>query len=181
MFEHDDSRALNEAFDRLDEDARRVVVLTDVPAALATRTSPLRRFLASDRPVTTIVTIDGDDTVPAFCRSVLEIGTRARARWHQPADGPVGSDRLHVAGLADTACRIAECLAGLSDPEDPAGAGSELTTDLRIGDLPGVPSTAALIAACLAADGDDPHRRRRSESRSTASSRSTSSATDRTR
>ena len=157
VFEHDDSRALTEAFDRLDEEARRVVVLTDVPAALATRTSPLRRFLASDRPVTTIVTIDGDDTVPAFCRSVLEIGTRARARWHHPADGSVGSDRLHVAGLAtDTACRIAQCLAGLSDPEDPAGAGSELTTDLRIGDLPGVPSTAAAIAASWRSGGDDP-------------------------
>ena len=156
VFEHGDSQALTEAFDRLDEDARRVVVLTDVPAALATRTSPLRRFLASDRPVTTIATIDGGDAVPAVCRSVLEVGARARARWH-PADGAVGSDRLHVAGLAtDTACRIAQCLAGFSDPEDPAGAGSELTTDLRIGDLPGVPRTAAAIAASWRTGGDDP-------------------------
>ena len=100
VIDHDDSRALTEAFDRLVEDAPRVVVLTDVPATLATRTSPLRRFLASDRPVTTIVTIDRGGAVPAFCRSVLEVGTRARARWHHPADASVGSDRLHVAGLA---------------------------------------------------------------------------------
>ena len=47
-------------------------------------------------------------------------------------------------------------MAGLSDPEDPAGAGSELTTDLRIGDLPGVPHTAAAIAASWRSGGDDP-------------------------
>ncbi len=100
VVDHDDSRALTEMLDRLVEGTPRVVVLTDVPAVLATRTSPLRRFLASDRPVTTIVTIDRGDAVPAFCRSVLEVGTRARARWHHPADASVGSDRLHVAGLA---------------------------------------------------------------------------------
>ena len=47
-------------------------------------------------------------------------------------------------------------LAGLSDPEDPAGAGSELTTDVRIDDLPGVPRTAAAIAASWRSGGDDP-------------------------
>ena len=78
VVDHDDSRALTEMLDRLVEGTPRVVVLTDVPAVLATRTSPLRRFLASDRPVTTIVTIDRGDAVPAFCRSVLEVGTRAR-------------------------------------------------------------------------------------------------------
>ena len=75
VFAHDDGRALAEAFARLDGDARRVVVLTDVPEAVATRTSALRRFLAAERPVTTIVTIDRGDAVPAFCRSVLEVGS----------------------------------------------------------------------------------------------------------
>jgi S-DNA-T family DNA segregation ATPase FtsK/SpoIIIE len=154
---HDDGRALIDALARLDGDARRVVVLTDVPAVLATRTSPLRRFLAGERPVTTIVCIGRGDAVPAFCRSVLEVGTRARARWNHPADGPVGADRLHVAGLAtDTASSIARHLAGLSDPEDPAGAGSELTTDVRVEDLPGVPRTAAAIAASWQSGGRDP-------------------------
>ena len=153
---HDDGRALIDALARLDGDARRVVVLTDVPAVLATRTSPLRRFLAGERPVTTIVCIGRGDAVPAFCRSVLEVGTRARARWN-PADGSVGADRLHVAGLAtDTASSIARHLAGLSDPEDPAGAGSELTTDVRVEDLPGVPRTAAAIAASWQSGGRDP-------------------------
>ncbi len=157
VFAHDDGRALAEALARLDGDARRVVVLTDVPAALATRTSPLRRFLAGERPVTTVVTIDRGDTVPAFCRSVLEVGTRARARWDDHGNGSVGSDRLHIAGLAsDTAGSIARHLAGLSDPEDPAGAGSELTTDVRIDDLADVPRTAAAIAASWRAGGDDP-------------------------
>ena len=64
-------------------------------------------------------TIDHDEAVPAFCRSVLEVGMRARARWSLTGDGALGADRLHVTGLAvDTACSIAWCLAGLSDPED---------------------------------------------------------------
>ena len=52
--------------------------------------------------------------------------------------------------------RSRRCLAGLSDPEDLAGAGSELTTDVRIEDLPGVPRTAAAIAASWRSGGDDP-------------------------
>ncbi|HEX4983579.1 MAG TPA: FtsK/SpoIIIE domain-containing protein, partial [Ilumatobacteraceae bacterium] len=121
------------------------------------RTGALRRFLAAERPVTTIVTVERGDPVPAFCRSVLEIGTRARARWNDHADGSVGSDRVHVAGLAaDVATSVARRLAGLSDPEDPAGAGTELPPDVRLEDLAGVPGTAAAIAASWRSGGDDP-------------------------
>ncbi|HWM22105.1 MAG TPA: FtsK/SpoIIIE domain-containing protein [Ilumatobacteraceae bacterium] len=157
VLELDDARVLTEALERVADDARRVVVLTDVPETLATRTSPLRRFLAGERSVTTIVTIDRGDAVPAFCRSVLEVGTRSRARWSHPAGGSVGCDRLHVTGLAaDAAYSIARCLAGFSDPEDPSGAGTELTTEVRISELPGVPNTATAIAASWRSGGDDP-------------------------
>ncbi len=157
VFDHADPRPLAEALERLDETSRRTVVLTDVTAVLATRTSVLRRFLAADRPVTMIAIIDRGEMVPAFCRSVLEIGSRARARWSHHVEGSVGSDRLHVTGLsADAACSVARRLAGLSDPEDPDGAGTELSTDVRLIDLADVPRTAAAIAASWRSGGDDP-------------------------
>jgi S-DNA-T family DNA segregation ATPase FtsK/SpoIIIE len=157
VFDHADPRPLAEALERLDDASRRTVVLTDVPSVLATRTSVLRRFLAADRQVTTIVIIEHRDAVPAFCRSVLEIGSRARARWSHHADGSVDSDRLHVIGLAaELASSVACRLAGLSDPEDPACAGSELATDVRLADLVDVPRTAGAIAASWRSAGDDP-------------------------
>lgn len=101
----------------------RLLLVTDTPAALATRTSPLRRLLATS-DTTCLAVVDGGDAVPAVCDRVVEVGSTGR----------IGA-AIAAAGItADTAARAARRLAALVDPEASV-VGDGLDTDLRIGDL----------------------------------------------
>jgi DNA segregation ATPase FtsK/SpoIIIE, S-DNA-T family len=65
-------------------DGRRLVVLCDQPALLATRTSPLRRLLdAGERPVTVLLEVPPGTQIPAVCSASLQIGLHGTARWHR--------------------------------------------------------------------------------------------------
>ena len=125
VFEHDDAAALTEALERLDDDTRHVVVLTDVPAVLATRTSPLRRFLAAER-----TGHDDRDHRPRRCGAgVLPFGARGRYARPGPLEPSCRTGRWARTGSTSPGWRRKRpprshgASPGLSDPEDPAGAG----------------------------------------------------------
>ncbi len=147
-----------------DDDPRHVVVVTDRPDLLAQRTGALRRFIGARRSVAVVVHVPEGDTVPAMCRSVLDIGSIGVARWRPDASiGEAGgSPTVHVAGLALTdAWHAARALAGVRDPEDPALAADALARSVTLAELceqfgTGPIDDAIAIAARWRASGPDP-------------------------
>ena len=148
--------ALDEhAADRLGDVAvtggQQLVVVTDAPHALSSRTGPLRRLLEATDAVGIVVT-PATDAVPAVCAGVLELGVAGRARWHHDIDGPC----IHVAGLSRrTAENVARRLAPLLDPEDPDGGAAGVPSALRLDELLGH-LDAATIADGWTRAGPDP-------------------------
>jgi S-DNA-T family DNA segregation ATPase FtsK/SpoIIIE len=158
-----DAAAVAEALLRLDDGAvRHTLVVTDRPDLLASRTGSLRRFLAATgspgagATSACIVVVGPDDTVPAMCRSVLEIGSLGTGRWYGDVSAALAPRRVHAAGVtSETAFEVARVLAGLGDPEL-SGDGVELAGELRLGALVEGIDCPTTIAARWSAAGADP-------------------------
>ena len=98
------------------DDTKSTLVVTDAPAALATRTGPLRRLLATTS-CACVVVIPSASTVPAVCTRVLELGANGLGHWRNRE--VLGDSCIHLAGISrSTAESAARRLAPLIDPED---------------------------------------------------------------
>jgi DNA segregation ATPase FtsK/SpoIIIE, S-DNA-T family len=168
-----DDSAVAAALDRAGAGGRRLIVLTDRPQLVTARTGPLRRLLDgrtsgtdvarggmpdadSNGGVTVIVTVGDVAAVPAACDGLLELGPRWRGRWTPDTSSGELPVRFHAAGLGrDVADATARALADLVDPEQLDSA-SELPRELRLGELPGMPTSAEAVLAEWRAGGADP-------------------------
>jgi S-DNA-T family DNA segregation ATPase FtsK/SpoIIIE len=120
----DDGARLVAALGRLDDsDGRHVVVVTDRPDTLSTRTGPLRRYVSSAPSVAIVALVPAGGVAPSLCRSELRVGSMCTGRWTADVGASSPSCRVHAAGLSVSAAGdAARRLAGLHDPEDPAEA-----------------------------------------------------------
>ena len=140
---------------------QRLVIVTDQPDQLASRTSPLRRAIGTASvPPTLVVLVRARHGVPDVCTAVLEIGQLLRARW-TPAVDETFTQPVHACGLsALRAGALVDRLARLDDPDDPLGTDSRLPGDVRFDEVirrVGVdPASPASIAAGWVAGGADP-------------------------
>ena len=82
-----------------DGDGRHVVVVTDRPDLLSTRTGALRRFLAAAPSVAVIAIVPPGGVVPPLCRSELRIGSLCAGRWT-----PIWRRRRSSTGSTPPAC-----------------------------------------------------------------------------
>ncbi|MBI4885266.1 MAG: hypothetical protein HY826_14555 [Actinobacteria bacterium] len=145
--------------------------VTDQPALLATRTSPLRRAIGdAERDALIVVlpaldaTLDAtrDASVPHVCTGVLITSAGPLARWVPDVRRTMLPQHILLVGVGERAtARCAAAVKGLSDPEDPlAVAGGvprqislvELLRRDRGGDL-----TARSIAAGWGSADNGPH------------------------
>ena len=115
------------------DDTRSTLVVTDASAVLATRTGPLRRFLATTSSACIVVTPPAL-TVPAVCTRVLELGAHGLGHWRDR--DVLGESCIHLAGISrSTAESAARRLAPLIDPEVIAGVSTCTPRDVRLGDV----------------------------------------------
>ena len=117
-------------------DGRHVVVLTDRPDALSTRTGALRRHLATAPSVAVIAAVRSGGVVPPLCRSELRIGSLCVGRWFPDSTSVTTSHRIHAAGLSLTAAEhAARRIARIHDPEDPDEAEGACPTSVALSQL----------------------------------------------
>jgi DNA segregation ATPase FtsK/SpoIIIE, S-DNA-T family len=135
------------------DDHHQLVVVTDAPGALASRTGPLRRLLDTTGAAAIVVTSPAQP-VPTVCSAVLDVGAHFRGRWRHHRE--LGEPAIHLAGLTRTdAEAVGRRLAPLLDPEDPDGAASGAPDALRLGELLG-PVDGSTIADTWRRGGSDP-------------------------
>ena len=154
----DDTGAVQQLLESLGQpDGESVLVVLDDPAALALRTGPLRRFLATASPACLVV-VPTDSTVPAVCQRVLTLGSTGGAHWtgHVPAADQATDIRL--AGLDEsTAEQAARTLAALIDPEDSGEGGADIPRSVQLADVcPDSERTSRAITSRWASNGPDP-------------------------
>ncbi len=145
-----------------DDDPRHLVVVLDHPELLSTRTSALRRALASGRSIAVLVVCEDEAAVPAVATSSLIIGRQGRSRWIADTRVTALAEAVNIAGIsADGAFAATASIACLIDPElidTASGLASrvELIDLLRseIGDAPA--AFGHRIAAQWEASGPDP-------------------------
>ena len=134
-----------------------LLLLTDRPALLAARTSPLRRALADPDAHALLVVVPEAAAVPHLCTSVITTTTGAVARWVEDARTTMLPVTMRVAALGVAAAqRAVDALRGLIDPEDPLAAATAMPRSLAITELLGTLPTPATIAAEWATAGPDP-------------------------
>ncbi|HSB88342.1 MAG TPA: FtsK/SpoIIIE domain-containing protein, partial [Ilumatobacteraceae bacterium] len=152
-----DDAELPEAIAELDAaSGMHIVVVTDAPEVLATRTSPLRRAMSGDRSMAVIVLVPATDGVPHMCTSLVDVGGPMLARWH--ADAALASlpEQVRWAGISEcSAAALAHRVAGLVDPEDVLTATRAVPRDVGLLSL--LPRADVLgIVDAWAAGGLDP-------------------------
>jgi S-DNA-T family DNA segregation ATPase FtsK/SpoIIIE len=132
-----DVERLTDVLGRLDDgDDRHVVVLTDRPDLLATRTGPLRRFLGTAESAGVVAVVRPGAVVPSMCRSVLEIGSLCTARWCADTSTATETSALHAAGVsASDADDAARMLARVHDPEDPSESAGSIPATVGLSQL----------------------------------------------
>lgn len=133
----DDDAALAATLDVLDTDDDRIVVLmTDRPELLVARTGPLRRFLSGRRRCALVVLVPAGESVPSVCTTVVDVGSRSRARWTPDATVLPPHLPVHLAGVTvQTATLVARRLAALVDPESPGGARDAVPRRVALSDV----------------------------------------------
>ena len=100
------------------DDARMLVLVVDNVQLFAARTSPMRRLLASRRPVAVVLLCATPAQVPAAATRTLTIGPHSIARWIPDTRSSALPDTVHVAGLSvANAEDAAASIADLIDPE----------------------------------------------------------------
>ena len=141
------------------------LLLTDQPAFLATRTSPLRRAIGDERRDALIVVVpdvdpSADAAVPHVCRSVLTTMSGPSARWVPDVQRTMLPLQVRLVGVGErTTARCSASVRGLIDPEDPLSVASAVPRELSLAALlqrNGNPITPSVIAASWAAAGTDP-------------------------
>ncbi len=144
-----------------------LIVVTDAPELLASRTSPLRRAITTNPGPALLALVSPDAGVPHVCNGVLSIvdapigSSAVAARWVADAASSALPASVRIAGLGErAAARAAGILAGCTDPDDPFGATTGLPATVSLLDLLAVedstPVTAASVAARWLAAGPDP-------------------------
>ena len=129
-----------------------LLLVTDRPALLAARTSPLRRALVDPDAHALIVVVPDGAAVPHLCTSLLTTSNGPEARWVEDARTTMLPTTLRLAALGATgAQRATAALRGLVDPEDPLAGAATMPRALAITDLLGTLPTAASIAADIQA------------------------------
>ena len=158
------SRVLDHLVGRAEHGAHHLL-LTDQPALLATRTSPLRRALGDPQRDALIVVVGGAEAetgaaVPHVCDSVLTTTNGPLARWVADVQRTMLPQQLLLVGVGErTAARCAAAIRGLVDPEDPQSVASVVPREVSLVALMqrgGANCTPAAIAATWAAAGPDP-------------------------
>lgn len=141
------------------------VLVTDQPALLAARTSPLRRAIGDAQRDALIVVLATDPAVeaavPHVCNSVLTTTTGPSARWVADVHHTMLPQQVRLVGVGErTAARCAAAVRGLVDPEDPLSVASVVPCELSLAGLLQPSSSSALtpsaIAAAWMAAGLDP-------------------------
>ncbi len=124
------------------DDTKSTLVVTDAPAALAARTGPLRRLLATTS-CACVVVVPSAITVPAVCTRVLELGANGLGHWRDRDE--LSESCIHLAGISRSAAEsAARRLAPLIDPEDMAGGSMGAPRDVRLGDV-GSPDPVEIV------------------------------------
>ena len=141
-----------------------LLIVTDQPTLLATRTSPLRRALADPEVHALMVILPADVGVPHLCTSVLTTASGPTGRWVADTLATMLPVPVRLAGLSERstfACTAA--LRTLIDPEDPLSVATGMPRDLSLGALlgseGGTSLTPAGIVATWVAAGADPSPR----------------------
>ncbi len=148
----------------LGEQHAHLLFITDQPALLATRTSPLRRALADPELRALMVLLPDEVGVPHLCTSVLTTASGPIGRWVAHTHATMLPVPVRLTGLSERSTFA--CAAGLRtliDPEDPLSVATGMPRDLSLGALlsteGGTSLTPAGIVATWVAAGDDPSPR----------------------
>jgi DNA segregation ATPase FtsK/SpoIIIE, S-DNA-T family len=161
-----DESGLSEVLTQLEvggdeQQAAHLVVVTDAPELLSSRTSPLRRLATSERRPALIALVPPDSGVPHLCTGLLHITGSRYARWILDTTASSLPQQVSVAGVG-VAATAAACaaLSELRDPEDPLSAASSMPRELRLIDLLTSANADAVqpeaIAAAWLAGGPNP-------------------------
>ncbi|CAN5442341.1 hypothetical protein BH10ACT2_BH10ACT2_21350 [soil metagenome] len=142
------------------------LLITDQPALLATRTSPLRRATSDVLRDALIVVLPAGDSagnaaVPHICSSVLTTTSGPWARWVPDVNCTMLPQQVRLVGVGErTTARCALSMSGLIDPEDALSIASVVPRQLSLAALlqreANVALTPVAIAASWAANGSDP-------------------------
>lgn len=138
------------------------VWLTDQPALLATRTSPLRRATSDPRHDALIVVVPmvSDAAAPHVCTSVLTTTNGTTARWVSDVQHTLLPQHVRLVGVGERmAAHCAAAIKGLVDPEDSLTAAASMPRQLSLANLlhrRGTALTASSIAAAWSAAATDP-------------------------
>jgi len=140
---------------------RHTVLITDMAALLAARTSHLRRVLAGGPHALLAVLADHDHGTPQWCTAILTTGVGPMAGWVPDTAASLLPLRARIAGLGERqAFALAAALAHHRDPEDPAAAAAAVPREVALADvLGGVAAAPATILGAWAAAGPDPRPR----------------------
>lgn len=149
------------------------LLITDQPALLGTRTSPLRRVLGDAHRDALVVVLPsmtatgdtaGDSAVPHICTSVLTTANGPWARWVSDVHRTMLPQQVRLVGVGErTTARCASAIRGLIDPEDALSVATVVPRQLSLAALLQGGGTSVLtpkvIAASWAAAGVDPSPR----------------------
>jgi len=137
-----------------------LMVVTDQPTLLATRTGPLRRALADPDAAALVVLLPDHAGVPHLCTSVLTLSHGPLARWVPDTRVTLLPTPVRVAGVSERAMfACSRALLGLIDPEDPLSVASGVPREVSLAallDREQRSLTPATIAAEWATAGHDP-------------------------
>ena len=133
----------------LGDHAAHLLFVTDQPAQLATRTSPLRRVLAEEGAHALLVAVPEDDGVPHLCTSVLTVNHGPLGRWVADTAATLLPTIVRICGIGEPAAfTCAAALRGLVDPEDPLSVASGVPREVSLRELlPSVPNGPSGIAS----------------------------------
>ncbi|MEQ1702997.1 MAG: FtsK/SpoIIIE domain-containing protein, partial [Ilumatobacteraceae bacterium] len=154
---------LPEVLAELGDHGAHLLVATDLPAQLATRTSPLRRLLADGRAHALLVAVPEDDGVPHLCTSVLTVTHGPFGRWVADTTTTLLPAIVRVCGIGEPAAFACTAgLRGLVDPEDPLSVASGVPREVSLCELlpaiqhtpAGAPSPAGVLTVWHAAGAD---------------------------
>lgn len=142
------------------------LLITDQPALLSTRTSPMRRAVSDAERDALIVIVPVVDAaasaaIPHVCNSVLTTTSGPFARWVADVHRTLLPQQVNLVGVGDrTTARCAASIRGLIDPEDSLSVASVVPRELSLVALLQRDGNATLtptgIAASWGAAGVDP-------------------------
>ena len=152
--------ALGTVLADLGDQPAHLLLVTDQPSLLATRTSQLRRALADPTRRALLTVLPAEIGVPHLCTSVADTTHGPGGRWVADTRATMLPVPVRIAGLGERAAyACAAALQPVTDPEDPLGAATGVPRELSLGDLlaqggDNTTSPAGIVATWLAAGAD---------------------------